>query len=970
MKKFIAMVMTAAMVASLVPATAFAKGEEAATARIVDAVDYTKDEAKAYGGEIFEGNNGPELRVTMTEVANQLTPEGDFPDFTLELTLDNAEWDPTVTDLTSLVSMWDDSADTEVTPSASDYAPGTVTPGTPAYEEVYKVDDVDDLTLADVQRWAKNSDGVGAANTAIDKTWDQLEELIDKTSEEKIAAYEDLGWTLETDPNGDQYLTKANREPVKVFDGATGAYETAFEADSTGVADLLDAVQTVVSSGDPIYALNETVGRDTVADTASTDAYFVEIVDQDVDYVKYKIRYNPEKVKADDYFIVDLDTYFTKLAVGTKATVDVEGVVDADGLVYASIEARGITATTKKVGVVAEEEKNTLKKDLVITSNVGDFVEGQVIELKLSKGFEFVEKDLVDGVNYAWIDVDGNYAEIVIDNGDAVEDGALTDEIIIRAEDCTIEATSAKAGATCTMTVKAVKASAINGTFSDSTTVEVMTVVDYTVIMSVDEDKDVPVIYSGVNVDNYGITDDSDHLSLEVTLEETFPGAWSFRKGFNLELPEGVYVTDVNLIEQDGFLLTTTTADDGAVDVEDEEMMAAFFNAYQEGDHVNFEFEKRVFDDVDAELNDTEAKVVFELELVADPGFVGDVTLKLTGELVDEQEVVIANFATPYTVTAEQNDLKIDYRYTEIPTEIVITETEAGLWAKDEAAFGFYMDKEDYIVFEDDPVYTVTGGLELEDDELVDLDKDADGDDDVEAIYAAVDTESDEPATITISDMSLFMQRSIPAGPYDLKGWTSMAVRYEAQQLFAPDCMDAYVEDAECECGDSDNDCFVGEVCDYSSTVKEAFVNVVTAGREQDDASFTTVVSVPVGELYIVAGEDTYEIDVPAYINANGYTMLPVRAVAVALGINTQNVLWDQATKTVTILYGQRIITMQVGASVIYVNGSAIPASSSVEIVDGRTFLGLRDLATALGVTTIDWDPATKTALLNAEFED
>lgn len=28
--------------------------------------------------------------------------------------------------------------------------------------------------------------------------------------------------------------------------------------------------------------------------------------------------------------------------------------------------------------------------------------------------------------------------------------------------------------------------------------------------MSVDEDEDLPVIYSGVNTDNYGITDDSD----------------------------------------------------------------------------------------------------------------------------------------------------------------------------------------------------------------------------------------------------------------------------------------------------------------------------------------------------------------------------------------------------------------------------------------------------------------------------
>ena len=117
--------------------------------------------------------------------------------------------------------------------------------------------------------------------------------------------------------------------------------------------------------------------------------------------------------------------------------------------------------------------------------------------------------------------------------------------------------------------------------------------------------------------------------------------------------------------------------------------------------------------------------------------------------------------------------------------------------------------------------------------------------------------------------------------------------------------------------------------------------------------------------MEIVAGEEVVALDVPAYINAAGYTMLPVRAVAVALGIHTNNVIWDQATKTVTILYGQRIITMQVGSKVINVNGSAIPASAAVEIVNGRTFLGLRDLATALGVVDITWDAATQTATLN-----
>ena len=83
------------------------------------------------------------------------------------------------------------------------------------------------------------------------------------------------------------------------------------------------------------------------------------------------------------------------------------------------------------------------------------------------------------------------------------------------------------------------------------------------------------------------------------------------------------------------------------------------------------------------------------------------------------------------------------------------------------------------------------------------------------------------------------------------------------------------------------------------------------------------------------------------------------------MGISDNAVIWNQPTRNVTIMHGQRIISMTLGQKVVYVNGSALPASSAVEITDGRTFLPMRDLATALGVTDITWDSATRTATLN-----
>ncbi|KXL54063.1 hypothetical protein CLNEO_01590 [Anaerotignum neopropionicum] len=635
----------------------------------------------------------------------------------------------------------------------------------------------------------------------------------------------------------------------------------------------------------------------------------------------------------DDLFVIQLESTMTKTTNGTKATVSVDSkAVSVDDLVYCTIVDTGITASVKKTVDIAEDEVTTLSdKGIKIKTAVGNFNNPQYFELKLSSGFEFSK--VKDGGDYEFDTINGNKVLMLYTGAG--------DEFTIEGGDIEIEATSAKSGAVATLTIKAIKTDfdgdAVSNTFSATASIEVAKVVDYKVSLTVDEDEDVPVIYSGVNVDNYGLTDDSDHWSLEVTAKESFPGAWSMRQGFNFNLPDGVYVTDVELVDHDNFLYSG----DPATDTQWED---AFEKAYKDGGFKNFEFKKRVFDDVNTTLESDPAELSFKLQLVADPTFEGDVTLALEGGLLDTQSVTIAKFVKPYTVKAEQNDVIIDYRNTAIDTPIVITEAEAGLWAKEKAAFGFAIET-GWIEFEADPTFGVdsSSDMELKSKKA-----------DKGTLTFTVKTESDSAATITISDMELFMNRSIPAGAYDLVVMTSMSGKYVDQAIYAA-ALDADTDD-------------ISDVSDYDDedgvTVKEAFVNVVTAGVDKNNM-FTTKVVVPVGESYLVAGSTKIELDAPAYISAAGYTMLPVRAVSKALGVDTNNVLWSAETRTVTIMYAQRIITMTVGQKTVYVNGSAIPTSAAPEITNGRTYLPLRDLGTALGVTNVNWDAATKTATLN-----
>ena len=640
-----------------------------------------------------------------------------------------------------------------------------------------------------------------------------------------------------------------------------------------------------------------------------------------------------------------------KMTKGKTAVVSVDSddatVTNGDDLVIASVESKGIKASVKDTVDIATEEVATLEEIKVEPSVGSDFkaiiadTDKAELTLKLPSGYEFTAKTDVTINDDDTIEFTNDDDEITIKVSELVKKNLVTKVDTWKITGLEVEAVSAKAGATGKVKVGL--------TGSDSVSVEAIKVVDYTVAMSVDEDEDVPVIYSGVNVDNDGITDDSDHQSLEVTIEESFAGAWNNSKDFTLSVPEGVYVVDV---------VDPTAENMGQVEGDEADWFAT---AYNEGDYVDLTFERRTWDETDPsdEDNDDPIELTFTLVLVADPNFEGDVVLKLTGDAVDEQEVTIAKFVKPFTVEAQQNDMQIDYRNTEIPTSVVIKEAEAGLWDKG-TKFELSLDK---IEFDDEGSIAVDdkSGLEIKDNEIKE---------DKGILSFTIDSRSDdEPAVVTLSGMQLYMQRSLPAGAYDLKVWSPSMLSVAADKDTTDDERDGYLNEKVLGMElskESDKVYGIADINDdfYSDTAKAGFVNIVTAGRE-DTESFTTKVVVPVGESYLISGENKVTIDVPAYINANGYTMLPLRAVAVALGINSNNVLWDQSTRTATIMYGSKIINMTYGQKVVYVNGAMIPATAAVEITNDRMFLGLRDLGNALGVTDITWDGATKTATLN-----
>lgn len=211
-------------------------------------------------------------------------------------------------------------------------------------------------------------------------------------------------------------------------------------------------------------------------------------------------------------------------------------------------------------------------------------------------------------------------------------------------------------------------------------------------------------------------------------------------------------------------------------------------------------------------------------------------------------------------------------------------------------------------------------------------------------IVITVEDESTEASVISIDGPELYLDRTLPYGGYALESVYSNNGMWENTTLDK--------EEAE-----------KNGVFEYKPiTVDSEYVKVVTSPRDKDDSTITREINIGVGEKSITAGEDTIELDSPAYINEGGYAMLPLRAVSEALGATVN---WNEESQSISILSGSRIISMKIGEKTMYVNGTPIPMNTAPEISNSRTFIPVRDMANAFGIKNVEWDEKSSSIILN-----
>ncbi len=629
---------------------------------------------------------------------------------------------------------------------------------------------------------------------------------------------------------------------------------------------------------------------------------------------------NPASLKA---CVLDIQAYAVETGdVTATFTSNVTNFKKASEVIATAYDG-DVNIESEGVVTFVEDESKTTKtlKDITISGLVNGVIDKDtVIKLKLSGDYEFTNTvgtgSLLNDtatVNVTRIDED----EIKVTfSGGSLEDNQ---KAILTLSGIELKTTkSCSAGDKATITVSSKDFSSVK--------LEVARMVEEAVTYTV-EDDDLPTIWAGKDYSNYITEKDSwdssdidEANTLEVSVEENTGDILNTSRKATFTFPEGIEVV--------GIEYSTKELPDRNFKYEIDENVVSIWN-----------YSKGGTESEDA----TDFGIKFILN--AAPTFSGDVTVTLGGEF-DDVELKVATVKAPYTVEAKTSEVLIDYRYVPV-NEIVITEAEEGI-LKDGDTVALQVEKMD---FEDAGTYEVTSG-----DIEVDVTIDDDADNTAQLIVEVTD-DSTEASTITISGLELYLDRTLPVGGYALENVSAKNILWENSSSTKGSSNEGaydYVPD--------EKKASTGLFKYDAVTVNDSYVEVVTSGRDNDDSTTTRKIVITIGATTMAVGTETVTLDTPAYINAENYTELPLRAVSEAFGAT---VGWDDASRTVTVMMGQRIVSMTIGSKTMYINGTPVAMNTAPEIVSERTFLPVRDLCNALGITKIDWNEASATVTLN-----
>lgn len=318
----------------------------------------------------------------------------------------------------------------------------------------------------------------------------------------------------------------------------------------------------------------------------------------------------------------------------------------------------------------------------------------------------------------------------------------------------------------------------------------------------------------------------------------------------------------------------------------------------------------------------------FSLKVKADWNRDGDIVLKGKGRGGEEVECVILKAKPVAKLVIESKDVLNGSRFVDV-NDVVIEETEPGaLHTGEEFAVSLTPLKFYDVKFENEGEITSEN---IKVDSLK-LDKGS------ETIYFTIKSRSKEAAKITISGIKIVSRSSLPLGEHKLSLNHVDATEIHGGRL---DNGTDYVYGKDWE-----------RALDFISDAP--YMNIVNElGRVKKTTVFT------LGSADYTVDGVAMQLDAPVFTQDN-YTMLPVRAVADALGVN---VLWNAENRTATFVDGDKVVSVKIGAKTLYKNGIAYPMATKASVKAERMYIPISSVGDAFGLNRdVDytWNESTK----------
>jgi len=652
---------------------------------------------------------------------------------------------------------------------------------------------------------------------------------------------------------------------------------------------------------DNVAATSTMSGQD-LLDYDHTAIFTLEVEGTDIE----QIRFFNLPVFVDSDFRGDIEAEVTVTARGAGG---VEWEQEAT-VVIANVPAPGTTSTVIDPTIITRGARNQAAGDIRITENAPGSLTPGAIQLELPSGITFADNPVV---------------EFNLTGASDASIKAIVSSTNRRIATISVTSTQTNPGGILRLTVEDIKLNVgvgvsdgpinvriSNGTPSagvDRAVLTIATIGAEAGRVTVSREGDLPDVWNLGGVDREIAT---------IRIAETAAGSLLPDRVVTLTLPEG-------------YTWHTAPGDDGAFDgapeVSDDGRTLTYWTYGASATRTDFDLS-------DASINAN-----------AETATPGDVRVTVGGNAGASGTVVVATSRRAATAAVLTTPNVIFDSDDQVIGSIVITEVAKETFADGDLVITF--PEGVTVVDAGSASVSVATGLapDVGDPEVVD-----DADDNKITISVDPAFIATAPASITISGIEIDLN-GVPLGAIKVSVGGDAITGDVVWQDIIGDNLDALV--------------ITNPTLDEEFTVADAiggnFAKDIVVANVVSATARTTVFTVD-STAFTVDGVSQPALVVAPFIQA-GRTFVPLRAAANAVGVTNENIMFDAATRTITLMKNDRLAQFTLGSRVVLVNGMPLTMEAAPVVVQGRSMISAGWVARIFGGTA-QWNAAARTVTI------